>query len=64
MNDTKLQQWVDDEPHEECGLFGAFGIPAVAEAIYTGLFAQQHRGQEGAGIVVSDGNRLRYHKGP
>jgi amidophosphoribosyltransferase len=54
---------MDDEPHEECGLFGAFGIPAVAEAIYTGLFAQQHRGQEGAGIVVSDGNRLRYHKG-
>ena len=63
MNDTTWQRRMDDEPHEECGLFGAFGIPAVAEAIYTGLFAQQHRGQEGAGIVVSDGNRLRYHKG-
>ena len=63
MNDTSGKPWVDDEPHEECGLFGAYGVPAVAEIIYTGLFAQQHRGQEGAGMVVSDGNRLRYHKG-
>jgi amidophosphoribosyltransferase len=52
-----------DEPHEECGLFGIFGVPSAAEFIYTGLFAQQHRGQEGAGMVVSDGTRLRYHKG-
>jgi amidophosphoribosyltransferase len=62
MNDLTWQQQ-DDEPRESCGLFGAFGIPSVAEVIYTGLFSQQHRGQEGAGIVVSDGNRLRYHKG-
>ncbi len=53
----------DDEPHEECGLFGVFGVPSAAELIYTGLFAQQHRGQEGTGMVVGDGSRLRYHKG-
>ena len=63
MNNTQRLFCEGDEPHEECGLFGAFGVPSVAEVIYTGLFAQQHRGQEGAGIVVSDGNRLRYHKG-
>ena len=63
MNELQRRFCEGDEPHEECGLFGAFGVPSVAEVIYTGLFAQQHRGQEGAGIVVSDGTRLRYHKG-
>ncbi len=65
MSDMTRRCWMDgDEPHEECGLFGAFGVPSVAEILYTGLFAQQHRGQEGAGMVVSDGTRLRYHKNP
>lgn len=41
-----------------------YGVDAAAEAIYAGLFAQQHRGQEGAGIVVSDGTLLHVHKGP
>ncbi|MFZ4395071.1 MAG: amidophosphoribosyltransferase [Kiritimatiellia bacterium] len=62
-NDAIVKPGTDDEPHEECGLFGVFGVSAVSEIIYTGLFAQQHRGQEGAGMVVSDGTRLRFHKG-
>jgi len=53
----------DDQPHEACGLFGVYGVPSAAAQIYTGIFALQHRGQEGAGIVVSDGDKLRYHKG-
>ncbi|MEA1926084.1 MAG: amidophosphoribosyltransferase [Patescibacteria group bacterium] len=47
---------------ESCGLFGAFGKPEtedMATTIYTGLFSIQHRGQEGAGIVVSDGTKFR-----
>lgn len=52
-----------DEPREECGIFGVFGVPEAAGVVYTGLFSLQHRGQEGAGIVVSDGSKLRYHKG-
>ncbi len=41
-----------------------YGVPRASEALYAGLFAQQHRGQEGAGIVTSDGAALRFHKGP
>jgi len=48
---------------ESCGLFGMFNIPNAAPRIYQGLFSLQHRGQEGAGIVVSDGTRIRSQKG-
>jgi len=53
-----------DEPREECGIFGVVGVPDAAAVIYRGLFALQHRGQEGAGIVVSDGEKIRSVKGP
>ncbi len=53
----------DDVAHEACGLFAVYGVPHAADIIYAGLFAQQHRGEEGAGIVVSDGARVRCHKG-
>lgn len=46
------------ELHEECGVFGVFNIHDAAELTYYGLHALQHRGQEGAGIVVSDEIRL------
>ena len=36
--------------HEECGIFGVFGHPEAANLAYLGLYALQHRGQEGAGI--------------
>ncbi|TAN36119.1 MAG: amidophosphoribosyltransferase [Verrucomicrobia bacterium] len=52
-----------DRPREHCGLFGLFGIPKAASLIYTGLFSLQHRGQEGAGIVASDGEKVRSFKG-
>jgi len=53
----------DDSPKEACGVFGAYGVPRASDMIYRGLFSLQHRGQEGAGIVVSDGSRLRSVKG-
>ncbi len=50
-------------PKHYCGVFGVFGHPDAAALTYYGLFALQHRGQESAGIVVSDGTQLRVHKG-
>ncbi len=52
-----------DKLSEACGIFGIFGAPMAAATIYQGLFALQHRGQEGAGIVVSDGKKVRSNKG-
>lgn len=43
-----------DKLHEECGVFGIWSDDEVAEDIYFGLIALQHRGQESAGIVVCD----------
>jgi len=42
-----------------CGLFGIANHPDAAELTYLGLYAQQHRGQESAGITTSDGRRLQ-----
>ena len=46
----------DDKLHEECGVFGIYSLAGddVAEDIYYGLVALQHRGQEAAGIAISD----------
>ena len=52
-----------DYPRESCGIVGVFGVPDVALLIYAGLFALQHRGQEGAGIVVADGSQVKSTKG-
>ncbi len=49
-------------PHEECGIVGVYGHPEAAKLTYLGLYALQHRGQESAGIVASDGVTLRGHK--
>ncbi|GAA0430178.1 amidophosphoribosyltransferase [Lentibacillus halophilus] len=48
---------------EECGIFGIWGHPKAAELTYYGLHAMQHRGQDGAGLVVNNGKRLLSHKG-
>jgi len=53
----------DDRFHDKCGLFGIFGHPEAAHLTYLGLYSQQHRGQESAGIVCSDGESLRCEKG-
>ncbi len=51
-----------ERPHEACGVFGLYAPGyEVARDTYFGLYALQHRGQESAGIVVSDGKRLRAH---
>lgn len=49
--------------NEECGVFGIWGHEKAAELTYYGLHSMQHRGQEGAGVVVSDGQKLKAHKG-
>jgi amidophosphoribosyltransferase len=52
-----------DAFRDECGVFGIFGHPEAANLAYLGLYSLQHRGQESAGIVSSDGERLYSHKG-
>jgi len=47
-----------DKFHEECGIFGIYGAPEAANLAYLGLYSLQHRGQESAGIVSSDGEKL------
>jgi amidophosphoribosyltransferase len=52
-----------ESPKEECGLFGVWAPgDDVARLAYFGLFAQQHRGQESAGIAVSDGTNILVYK--
>jgi amidophosphoribosyltransferase len=49
--------------HEECGVFGVYGHPEAANLAYLGLYGLQHRGQESAGIVSSNGKSLISHRG-
>lgn len=49
--------------NEECGIFGVWGHVDAAQLTYYGLHSLQHRGQEGTGIVVSDGSKLKGVKG-
>ncbi|MFC4075615.1 amidophosphoribosyltransferase [Salinithrix halophila] len=53
---------VFDELKEECGVFGILGHPDAVQLTYYGLHALQHRGQESAGIAVTDGTGFRYHR--
>jgi len=48
--------------HDECGVIGVFGCENAASLTYFGLVALQHRGQESAGIAVSDGTTIKLHK--
>lgn len=52
----------DDHFHDECGVFGVFSHPEASNLAYLGLYALQHRGQESAGIVSSDGSDLYLHR--
>ncbi|MFH1755566.1 MAG: amidophosphoribosyltransferase, partial [Candidatus Latescibacterota bacterium] len=52
-----------DELHEECGLFGIYNHPKAAQFAFLGLYSLQHRGQESAGILTSDGQQMYEHRG-
>jgi amidophosphoribosyltransferase len=52
----------DDHFHDQCGVFGVWGSDESANLAYLGLHALQHRGQEAAGIVSSDGAQLYAHR--
>lgn len=55
-----------DVPREECGVFAVYGESESFDAAaitHNALFSLQHRGQESAGIVVSDGETISMHKG-
>jgi len=54
--------YADDRFHDECGVFGVFGHEEASKLTYLGLYALQHRGQESAGIVSSDGSALHLHR--
>lgn len=53
-----------DKMHEECGVYGIYSRnDDVTEATYLGLYALQHRGQESAGIAVTDGAWMDVNRG-
>ena len=52
----------DDHFHEECGVFGVFGHQDAAAHTALGLHALQHRGQEAAGVVSTDGEHFHTHR--
>lgn len=58
MLDKNIKETPWDDLHEECGVFAMYDFDGkdVAQSIYYGLFALQHRGQESCGIAVSDTN--------
>ncbi|URT71252.1 amidophosphoribosyltransferase [Cytobacillus firmus] len=49
--------------NEECGVFGIWGHQDASQITYYGLHSLQHRGQEGTGMVVTDGKKLKGMKG-
>ena len=50
------------EAKECCGLFGIFNNPNAVQLAYHGLYAQQHRGEESAGIAAVQNDRIVFHK--
>jgi amidophosphoribosyltransferase len=59
VSDPSSTDQPDPEPREECGVFGVWAPgEEVAKLTYYGLYALQHRGQEAAGISVSDGSQI------
>ena len=51
-----------DKFHDECGVVAIYANPEAEKLAYLGLHALQHRGQESAGIVTSNGMTLNLHK--
>ncbi|MDY2632188.1 MAG: amidophosphoribosyltransferase [Clostridium sp.] len=65
MNSNLILDPSNDKFKDECGVFGIYSNKSmdVASMVYYGLYALQHRGQESAGIAVSDGETINIHKG-
>ncbi len=64
ISDMEMMNSEDRSLHEECGVFGIYGVPNAATMSYYALHSLQHRGQEGCGIVTcSDTGELRRVKG-
>ncbi len=59
----KTEDMQHDELHEECGVFGVYGVEDAASLTYYGLHALQHRGQEGCGIAAMDQGSIDTYKG-
>src|ERR1044072_6053391 len=60
---ANCQMLLNDKFREECGVVAIYAHPEAEKLAYLGLHALQHRGQESAGIVTSDGMSLHTHKG-
>ncbi len=58
-----VRELPEDHFRDECGVFGVYGHPEAANLTYLGLHGLQHRGQESAGLVCSNGERLLEEKG-
>jgi amidophosphoribosyltransferase len=58
-----LELFSEQEKKEKCGVFGVWGTPDASHIVYSGIFAQQHRGQESAGIAVAHDGTLNGHTG-
>jgi len=65
VNDKGTQRGDADKPRCHCAVFGIFGATGAAQLTYYGLMAQQHRGQEGSGIVTAEqdaaSGKTRFH---
>jgi amidophosphoribosyltransferase len=59
---NEVHYLVDDHFHDYCGVVGVYGHEEAAKLVYLGLYALQHRGQESAGIVSTDGRELYAHR--
>jgi amidophosphoribosyltransferase len=59
---TQKLAYTDDHFHDHCGVVGVYGHEEAAKLVYLGLYALQHRGQESAGIVSTDGRDLYAHR--
>ncbi|MBN1480393.1 amidophosphoribosyltransferase [candidate division KSB1 bacterium] len=58
-----LKKKIIDKPESNCGTVAVFDHPEAAYLAYLALYALQHRGQESAGIVSSDGDQVYHHIG-